>query len=88
MFGELAQLSCVHDYEKTYWVLVEGDPTQDKLTQLELGIRLKDYRTLPAKARLIRSPNLPARPKPVTPRGLPRGRRSNSVKRKNARSAI
>lgn len=55
--------------EKTYWVLVEGDPTQEKLTQLERGIRLKDYRTLPAKVRLIPSPNLPPRPKPVTPHG-------------------
>ena len=69
MFGELTQLSCVHDYEKTYWVLVEGDPTQNKLTQLEHGIRLKDYRTLPASVRLIPSPNLPPRPKPVTPHG-------------------
>ena len=69
MFGELTQLSCVHDYEKTYWVLVEGDPTQNKLTQLERGIRLKDYRTFPASVRLIPSPNLPARPKPVTPHG-------------------
>ncbi len=55
--------------EKTYWVLVEGDPTQDKLTQLERGIQLKEYRTLPAKARLIPTPSLPPRPKPVTPHG-------------------
>jgi len=58
-----------HHIKKTYWVLVEGDPTQDKLTQLERGIQLKDYRTLPAKARLIPTPNLPPRPKPVTPHG-------------------
>ena len=56
-----------HHIEKTYWVMVEGDPTQAKLTQLENGIQLKDYRTLPAKARLIPTPNLPPRPKPVTP---------------------
>ena len=49
--------------------MVEGDPTQDKLTQLERGIQLKDYRTLPAKARLIPSPSLPLRPNPVTPHG-------------------
>ena len=42
-----------HHFEKTYWVLVEGDPTQDKLTQLETGIHLKGYRTLPAQARLL-----------------------------------
>jgi len=58
-----------HHIEKTYWVMVEGDPTQDKLTQLERGIQLKDYRTLPAQARLIPGPSLPPRPRPVTPHG-------------------
>ena len=50
-------------------MLVEGDPTPDKLTQLERGIQLKDYLTLPAKARLIPDPSLSPRPKPVTPHG-------------------
>jgi 23S rRNA pseudouridine2457 synthase len=66
-----------HHIEKTYWVMVEGDPAQDKLARLENGIQLKDYRTLPAKARLIPDPTrstgsgqaLPPRPKPVTPHG-------------------
>ena len=58
-----------HHIEKIYWVMVEGDPTQDKLTQLERGIQLKDYRTLPAQARLIPGPSLPPRPRPVTPHG-------------------
>ncbi len=58
-----------HHIEKTYWAMVEGNPTQDKLNQLERGIQLKDYRTLPAKARLIPDPSLPLRPKPVTPHG-------------------
>jgi len=58
-----------HHVEKTYWVMVEGDPTQDKLAQLERGIDLKDYRTLPAKAHVIPDPILPPRPKPVTPHG-------------------
>ena len=56
-----------HHIEKTYWIMVEGDPIQDKLKQLERGIQLKQYRTLPAKARLIPTPSLPQRPKPVTP---------------------
>jgi 23S rRNA pseudouridine2457 synthase len=57
-----------HHIEKTYWVMVEGEPTQDKLVQLERGIQLKDYRTLPAKVRLMPSPDLPPRqPQPVTP---------------------
>lgn len=59
----------IHHIEKTYWVMVEGDPTQEKLTQLQNGVQLKGYRTLPAKARLIPDPNLPPRPKPVTPHG-------------------
>jgi len=58
-----------HHIEKTYWVLVEGDPTPEKLDQLEGGIQLKDYWTLPAKVRLIPTPNLPPRPKPLTPHG-------------------
>jgi 23S rRNA pseudouridine2457 synthase len=49
--------------------MVEGDPTREKLAQLERGIQLRDYRTLPAKARLLPSPRLPPRPKPVTPHG-------------------
>jgi 23S rRNA pseudouridine2457 synthase len=58
-----------HHIEKTYWVMVEGEPTQEKLDQLARGIQLKDYLTLPAKARVIPSPSLPPRPKPVTPHG-------------------
>ncbi len=58
-----------HHLEKTYWVMVEGDPSPEKLARLERGIRLKDYLTLPAKVRVIPSPSLPPRPKPVTPHG-------------------
>src|SRR5215207_10163370 len=69
MLDELAQLSSFHHIEKTYWVLVEGDPVQEKLTQLERGIQLKDHLTLPAQIRLLPSPSLPPRTKPVTPHG-------------------
>jgi len=58
-----------HHVEKTYWVMVEGDPTQEKLIQLERGVQLKDYLTLPAQVHPIQSPDLPPRPKPVTPHG-------------------
>ena len=49
--------------------MVEGDPTLEKLAQIEHGIPLKGYVTLPAKARLIHDPMLPPRIKPVTPHG-------------------
>ena len=55
--------------EKTYWVMVEGEPNPEKLSRLERGVPLKDYLTLPAKARILPDPNLPARTKPVTPHG-------------------
>lgn len=58
-----------HHIVKTYYVLVEGDPTSAKLNQLSNGIQLKDYLTRPASFRLISDPNLPPRPKPVTPHG-------------------
>src|SRR5690349_9704076 len=53
-----------HHLEKTYWVLVEGEPTAERLAQLDRGIRLKEYLTLPAKAGLIPDPDLPPRSKP------------------------
>lgn len=58
-----------HHIEKTYWVMIEGDATEGKLTQLEQGIQLKDYQTLPAKVHIIADPDLPPRSKPVTPHG-------------------
>jgi 23S rRNA pseudouridine2457 synthase len=58
-----------HHIEKTYWVMVEGEPNPEKLAQLERGIRIRDYTTLPAKARMLVEPDLPPRPRPVTPHG-------------------
>ena len=58
-----------HHAEKTYWIMVEGDPTPEKLAQIESGIPLKDYVTLPAKTRRLPDPELPLRTKPVTPHG-------------------
>ena len=69
VLGKLAPLSCVHEYEKTYWVMIEGEPTPEKLTQLERGIHLQNYVTLPCRLRLIPAPDLSPRPKPVTPHG-------------------
>ena len=58
-----------HHVEKTYWALVEGEPTSEALSHLESGIKLKGYTTRPTVARLIPDPGLPPRSKPVTPHG-------------------
>ena len=58
-----------HHVEKTYWVLVEGEPTHDALNRLRNGIKLKGYMTRPAEVRLIPDPGLSPRSKPVTPHG-------------------
>jgi 23S rRNA pseudouridine2457 synthase len=58
-----------HHIQKTYWIMVEGDPSPEKLAQIERGIAIKDYVTLPAKTRRLPNPKLPPRPKPVTPHG-------------------
>ena len=41
---------------KTYWVLVEREPSDDALRQLRDGVDLKDGRTRPAKVRRIDAP--------------------------------
>lgn len=58
-----------HHMEKTYWVLVEGDPTPERLRRLQQGVLIRDYRTRPCKVRRIETPSLPPRSKPITPHG-------------------
>ena len=43
---------------KTYWVLVEGKPSEAQLQCLRDGIELKDGMTLPAKINIINEPYL------------------------------
>jgi len=59
----------IHHVEKSYFVLVEGEPAREKLEMLEGGIQLRGYRTRPCTVRLIPNPDLPPRSKPVTPHG-------------------
>ena len=43
---------------KTYWAQVEGEPTREAIGHLRTGVELKDGRTLPANAELIKEPEL------------------------------
>lgn len=50
---------------KSYWVLVEGEPSAEALQQLEQGVLLNDGNTLPAKVEIIEPPSLWERNPPV-----------------------
>jgi 23S rRNA pseudouridine2457 synthase len=54
-----------HKQAKTYWVQVEGDPTDAQLATLRCGVELKDGRTRPAQATRIDPPALWPRDPPV-----------------------
>jgi len=55
-----------HKMSKTYWVQVEGEPSEADLDPLRVGIDLKDGMTKPAKVKIIAEPkNLWLRDPPV-----------------------
>lgn len=53
---------------KTYWVQVEGTPTDNDLTKLRNGVELKDGMTLPAKVKRINQPQVWPRNPPIRDR--------------------
>ncbi|WP_206862120.1 pseudouridine synthase [Lysobacter changpingensis] len=54
-----------HKEPKTYWVQVEGDPSDAQVEALRRGVQLNDGPTRPAKARRIDTPALWPRDPPV-----------------------
>ncbi|MEZ4681191.1 MAG: pseudouridine synthase [Caldilineaceae bacterium] len=54
-----------HKLPKTYWVQVEGIPTQTALDQLARGVQLKDGLTAPARVRVMSPPTIWPRTPPI-----------------------
>jgi len=68
--GKLQHLISDPEYklEKTYWVQVEGIPSEESLNKLRKGILLKDGLTKPAKTKLIDTPKITERNPPIRER--------------------
>jgi 23S rRNA pseudouridine2457 synthase len=53
-------------HDRTYWVQVEGIPSDQALEQLRQGVAVQDYVTRPAQVeRLMEEPDLPPRDPPI-----------------------
>ena len=57
------------NHPKTYLVQVEGSPTAEAISKLESGVEVKGQKTRRARVMVVPEPELPPRPKPVTPHG-------------------
>ena len=58
-----------HEHPRTYWVQVEGVPSDEALQRLSSGVVIQGHSTRPARVRrLDGAPDLPARPRPIRER--------------------
>jgi 23S rRNA pseudouridine2457 synthase len=57
-----------HKLYKTYWAQVEGEPEPAAIAQLQKGVKLKDGKTAPARARIIAEPAIWPRDPPIRQR--------------------
>jgi len=61
-------LSPKFDKEKTYWVQVENIPSEDSLSKLSKGVKIKDYKTKPCIVKLLNDPKIEPRNPPIRER--------------------
>lgn len=55
-----------YHHPRTYWAQVERIPDEAALQKLRTGVTIKNYRTRPAKVRLLTTPpDIPERPVPI-----------------------
>jgi 23S rRNA pseudouridine2457 synthase len=59
----------LHEFAKTYFVQVEGIPTNNALAKLEKGVVIQGEVTRRCQVMVIGPPILPERAKPITPHG-------------------
>jgi pseudouridine synthase len=52
-------------HPRTYWAQVERVPDEEALRKLREGVKVQDYVTRPAQARVIDPPDIPERPVPI-----------------------
>ena len=53
---------------KVYWVQVEGAPSDSDFKEFRSGLLIKDYKTLPAKVRILKDFEFPPRNPPIRER--------------------